>query len=170
MASDKINRAFAGAAAAMGCTVTISDEHGYAPRRNDPILREVFHKVGAYFFKEEEMNFNRPWSGGCSDMGDIACVIPSVHPHIAGQIGDGHGENYYIADPVTACVVSAKTQAGFLAYVLSDGGKLADEVKAQAIVPFASKEDYFKHLDTIIFDGEGVIYNEDGSITLNYKK
>ena len=37
----KINRAFAGAAAAMGCRLEVHDRNGYAPRRNDAALNDL---------------------------------------------------------------------------------------------------------------------------------
>ena len=38
---------------------------------------------------------------------------------------------------------------------------------AEKKVPYASKEEFFKAKDALDFEGEGVHYNEDGTITLN---
>jgi len=167
--SDKMNRAYAGAAAAMGCTVEFIDEHGYAPRMNDFWLQEAFRKVGSCFFSEEEMRFHNGWGTGCSDMGDVGCVMPAVHPHIGGAVGSGHGNNYYISNPVLACVTSAKVQAGVLAVLLSENAAYAKKVLAESKVPYPSKEAFFKALSEIEFRGEGVTYEKDGTVTLCFK-
>ncbi len=162
----KINRAFAGAAAAMGCGVRFTDVHGFAPRYNDPNMKDVFKMIAADFFAEENLNFTDAWGTASSDMGDIACVIPSVHPHIYGAQGASHGPEWVIVDPYTACVVSAKIQLGALAAFLENGAERAQYVIDNKCVPYASKEEYFAAVDSLSFDGEGVIYNEDGTVTL----
>ncbi len=168
--SEKMNRAFAGAAATMGCTVEFEDEHGYAPRQNNKLLRDAFQEIGRLFYSEDEMDFTERWGTGCSDMGDVACIMPCVHPHISGAIGVGHGNDYYITDPVNACVNSAKIQSAVLNLLLSDEASYAKKVLAEAKVEYASKEEFFKAIDAVSFQGQGVIYNEDGTVTLNYKK
>ncbi|MBO5778498.1 MAG: amidohydrolase [Clostridia bacterium] len=164
----KINRAYAGCAAAMGCGVNFTDVHGFAPRYNDQTLKDVFRKIGQDFFAEEDLKFTDKWGTASSDMGDISCVMPAVHPSIGGAQGTAHGMDYTIADPYTACVVSAKVQIGVLAHLLENDGAEAKNVLANKQVPYASKEEYFAAVDALSFDGEGVIYNEDGTVTLKF--
>ena len=164
----KINRAYAGCAAAMGCGVNFTDVHGFAPRYNDQTLKDAFRKIGQDFFAEEDLKFTDKWGTASSDMGDISCVMPAVHPSIGGAQGTAHGMDYTIADPYTACVVSAKVQIGVLAHLLENDGAEAKNVLANKQVPYASKEEYFAAVDALSFDGEGVIYNEDGTVTLNF--
>jgi len=166
--SHKVNRAFAGAAAAMGCRVRFEDIPGSAPRYNDKNLRDAFYQVGREFFSEEEMRFTESISSGCTDMGDISCVMPAVHPMISGALGRCHGENYTIADPELSCVTAAKIMAGVLKLLLCDGAAFAKKVIAEKIVPYASKEEFFKVKDSLAFAEDGVVYNEDGTVTLAY--
>lgn len=168
-ANEKMNLAFAGAAAAMGCTVELTDEHGYAPRFNDKNLQEAFHEIGAYFFSEEEMKFHEGWDGGCSDMGDICCVMPGAHPYIGGAVGRAHADNYYIEDPVTACVISAKVQAGVAIKLLSDDAAFAKKIIAKAKVPYASTKEYLKEIEEFNFCENSVVFKEDGTVSLRYK-
>lgn len=168
-ANEKMNLAFAGAAAAMGCTVELNDEHGYAPRLNDENLQDAFHEIGAYFFSEEEMKFHDGWGGGCSDMGDVCCVMPGVHPSIGGAVGRGHADNYYIEDPVTACVTCAKVQAGVVIKLLSEDAAFAKKVVAEAKVPYASVEEYLKEIEGLNFCANSVTFKEDGTVALRYK-
>ena len=78
-------------------------------------------------------------------------------------------EMYGIADPEAACVTNAKIQAGVAAKLLCDGGALAKKVIAEANVPYASKEEFFRAVAAVSYEGEGVIYREDGSVSLHYK-
>ena len=115
------------------------------------------------------MNFDKGHGTGCSDMGDINCVMPGVHPYVGGCVGSSHSNSYYIADPYQACVTSAKVQAGVLALLLSNEGERAKEVIANARVPYASKEDFFRAVEEVSFCGNGVEYKEDGTVVLKFK-
>ena len=84
--------ALAGCAAAMGCGVIFIDVHGFAPRYNDVTLKNVFEKIGLEFFAEEDVRFTESWGTASSDMGDISCIMPAIHPYAGGAIGIGHGK------------------------------------------------------------------------------
>jgi hypothetical protein len=103
-------------------------------------------------------------------MGDVSCIIPSIHPGIGGAIGTGHGSDYGIGDPYNACVNSAKIQAGVAALLLSEDAKLAKLAIAEAKVPYGSKEEYLRVVDSLYQEETGVTYNEDGTVTLRYKQ
>ena len=169
-ANEKINRAFAGAAAAMGCGLEIHDMSGYAPRENDETLNELFAQAGRKFLPEEDVVISNRWTTGCSDMGDISCVMPAAHPHIGGAVGHGHGTDYYINDPELACVTSAKVQTELLFLLLENEAAAAKKIVAGHKPPFASVKAFLDEVDRIEFNGEAVSYNEDGSVTLRYKQ
>ena len=150
----------------MGCGVRFTDVHGFAPRYNDPNLKAIFKEIGLDFFEEEKIRVSETWGTASSDMGDIACVMPAVHPYVCGGQGASHSPEWVIVDPYSACVVSAKIQFGMLAALLENGAEKAKFVLENKYVPYASKEEYFAAVDSLSFDGEGVVYNEDGTITL----
>ena len=164
--SKKINRAYAGSAAAMGCRVYFDDVAGSAPRINDKNLMNVFHNVALNFFKEEEMEFDKVWGKSSSDMGDISNVIPSVHPYIGGAVGVGHSAGFLVEDAYTACVIGPKIICGVLKNLLMDQAALAKKILAEKKVRYASKEEFFRAKDALDFVGDGVVYNEDGTVTL----
>ena len=166
-ANEKVNRAFAGAAAAMGCTITFDDAHGYAPRKNDLLMRDVYAEVGALLFAPEEIKMTNAWGTGCSDMGDINCVMPSIHPHIGGCVGPSHSSQFFIDDPYTACVKSAQLQAGVTAKILENGAVKAHEILEKAGT-YPSYGEFLATIDKLCFESEGVTYNEDGTVTLTY--
>ena len=126
----RINRAFAGAAAAMGCRLEVHDLNGYAPRRNDAALNDLFHEVAADLFGAGCTRQRTSWSTGCSDMGDVSCVMPATNAYVGGAGGHGHGSDFRIDDPEIACVGSAEMQAEAALRLLSDDAALARRIVA----------------------------------------
>ena len=163
----KLNRAFAGAAAAMGCTLHLWDYPGYAPRSNDAVLKELFRETAADLLGEERVAFNNNWGTGSSDMGDVSCVMPMLHPYIGGAAGSSHSDGYRIVDPVRACVDSAKVQCAALVRLLENDAAAAKRILAEGRHDYPSIKDYLASLDQLAVDKEAVIYHEDGTVTLD---
>ncbi len=167
--NEKINRAFTGAAAAMGCSIHLKDQHGYAPRDNDRTMAEVFRNVAKMLLPEDKVRFTDGWGTGCSDMGDICSIMPAIHPYAGGCVGHSHGDDFYITDPYLACVVSAKLQAGVAAHLLRQDASEAKKVLANARQDYPTISEYLSKIDKLSFEGEGVLYQEDGTILLKFK-
>ena len=108
------------------------------------------------------------WGTGCTDMGDVSAIMPAIHPHCNGSIGTGHGKDYYIADKKLGCLYPAQCLVLTAAKLLSDDAQLAKKVIAEGKPYFASKEDYLKAIDALTMDKDAVIYNEDGTVTLDF--
>ena len=162
----RINRAFAGAAAAMGCRLEVHDLCGYLPRFNSPEINQVFHDVAAGVFGEENLDFGDGWGTGCSDMGDVSALMPAAHPYVGGATGTEHGSNYAIVDPGLACVTCAAIQAAAAAKLLGNDASLARGITAAYKPVFASPAEYLAAIDGIEFNGEVVEYGEKGGITI----
>ena len=169
-ANNKVNRAFAGAALSMGCELELKDIPGYSPRMNDQNLINTFHEVASMLFDESELDFGNRWGGGCSDMGDINMVIPSIHPFCAGADGAGHSTAYNVPNPYLACVMSAKVQSGTVCKILSNGAEVGKKIIAEKQVVYPSIAEYFKAIDSINAKFDAVKYNNDGTATVKYKK
>ena len=169
-ANEKINRAFSGSAAAMGCRLLIEDQIGAAPRIEDENLRHAFKEVGKLLFDESEINIERPWTAGCTDMGDISAVMPSVIAYVGCSSIPGHTNRFVVEDAYTACVTNAKLQAAWVKYLLCENAAYAKKVIAEANVPYKSISDYIADTEKLSFRGDAVIYNDDGEITIKYKK
>ena len=162
-ANKKINRAIAATAAAMGAKAQIVDFPGYWVRKYDVNLMETIRDameqvLDAVKYRPEN------WGTGCSDIGDVGAVMPTVHPTVGGATGIGHGDNYYIADPVSACVKSAQIQLICLAMLLKDDAAKAKKVIAEYTPQFASMEDYFAYADSINLDIQAVTYEGNKAI------
>ena len=162
----QVNRAFAAAAAGMGCSLRIEDRFGYAPRSDDKNLTAVMADAAREFLPEDQLSLHGSFEAGSTDMGDISCVMPVLHPYIGGAKGGGHSVNYRVADPEMACVTNAKIQLGALARLLENDAALASKVLAEKKVPFASVAEYREMLERFTFEGDAVVYNDDGTVTL----
>jgi len=167
--NQKVNRALAASAASIGARITITDRPGYSPRIHDDEMMLVAKEAMEACL--ENVKFNPAgWGSGCSDLGDVSMVIPAVHPYVGGVKGTGHGSDYYIDDPDTACVDLAKVEVLMLELLLKDGAKRALSIKENFVPTFATMEEYFACIDSMDMDKEAVIYNEDGTVTLDFTK
>ena len=165
----KVNRATAAAAAAMGAKVHLRDIPGYFPRIHS--LKGV--ELVADSFKQIVPDFAvdmQGWGTGCSDMGDVAAVMPALHPYIGGAIGGSHGKDYRIADPELACVKSAQAQLAFLVMALQDDAIRAKELIEDYKPTFASYQEYFDYVDKLNLDCQGVSYEDNGSVVLRFEE
>lgn len=159
----KVNRALCGAALSFGANVEIIDNPGYAPLENDENMRNITYKAAQLFIPEYDMQMTDGVSSGSTDMGDLCCVMPVIHPYAGGCSGRGHGDDYQIADPVAACVACAKLQLGMLYVLLSDGAVEAKKVISEYKPLFASKEEYLGFLDSLVSSGDRIEYKDDSA-------
>ena len=166
----KINRAFAGAAAAMGCKLILKDSHGDAPQYFSPLFKQAAKEAALEMYPPEEVNFSDAWGVGCTDMGDISCIMPMIQTSIYGAEGAGHGTTYRIKDPYAACVVSAKYQVRLLVRLLRDDAAVAKQIVAEEPERYMTVPEYLAKVDSINFDGQTVTYNEDGTVALHFVK
>ena len=163
-ANKKVNRALCGAAMSLGTNIEIVDLPGYAPLHDNPDLIEVSAEAAKLAIPEYEYHVTDKFSSGSTDMGDLCCVMPVVHPYAGGTQGRSHGNNYEVVDPVAACVGSAKLQLGMLLLLLKDEGKRAKQIVADYKPLFASKEAYLEFMDSLNKEGNRIVYNEDETV------
>ncbi len=164
----KINRAFASMAAAMGCGVQLWDHHGYAPCLYDPTMTALLRETGSEIMGEEKMFFSDGWAMGCSDIGDVSCVMPTIQPSIAGCTGALHSKDFAVTDPITACVTSAKVQCALLVRLLENDAAEALRVLRENTRTFPTIPEYLAQTRQLCIDQSAVCHHEDQSITLNF--
>lgn len=167
-ANTRINRALCGAALSLGANVDIDDTPGYAPMVNDEGMIKLCIDAAGMAIPHRKFTVSDSYSSGSTDMGDLSCIMPIVHPHAGGQTGTGHGSNFCIADAEAACVDSAKMQLGMLYLLLSDGAKRAKEILKNFKPRFASKKEYLDYVDSLNSQGDRINYNGD-TVTVNVK-
>lgn len=161
-ANKKVNRALCGAALSLGTNIDITDIPGYSPLNNDPNMIELAKDAAALAIPEENFKINQTKSTGSTDLGDLSCIMPVIHPYAAGGEGTGHGENYRIADPERACVSSAKWQLTMLLLLLENNAERAKKIIDEFTPLFASKEEYLNYIDSLNSSGDRIVYREDG--------
>ena len=160
-ANKRVNRALTGAALSIGANVDITDKAGYAPHTNSTemmeLARDAADAIGAPYRYSEAVGT------GCTDMGDLSVVMPVVHPYACGAVGTSHGADYYIADPMKACVGSAKWQLVMLKLLLENGGERAKTVIDNFDPPFKSIKEYLAYMDSLESTGDRITYTDDGA-------
>ena len=167
-ANTKINRALAASAAAMGANVVLKDRPGYTPLENEEQLYDLTCEIVKQCFGEDAL-VKRGRSTGCTDMGDVSAVMPTVQPYASGACGVGHGSDYRIADPESALVMSAQYQVLMAEALLSNNAELGKKIIQNAKLRFSSMEEFFHAIDGLFLDKEAVKQNEDGTITLDFQ-
>ena len=166
-ANRKVNQALCGAALSLDTNVDITDISGYAPLVNDPNMIDVFCEAAKEAIPEYPVTVNPNYGSGSTDMGDLSCIMPVVHPYTCGADGKAHGNDYYIVDPEAACVGSAKVQMEMLYILLSDGAKRAEKIVREFKPMFDSKEAYLAYMDSLNCSGDRIVYGEDGVAQVN---
>ena len=167
--NERVNRALAASAAAYGANVHLGDRPGYGPLENNRLMEEYAMDVAREFLDATDVADNGGWDTGCTDVGDVSAVIPSIQPYIRGCSGIGHGNNYQVSDPEMACVLSAKLQVATAWKLLSDDAKLGKKVLAETKTRFGSIAEYLAYVDRLTLDKDAVIQNPDGTITLDFR-
>ena len=135
---------------------------GPAMRRwSSPELVEAAGEAMRALLGADRVKITNEWTTGCTDMGDVSCIMPVLHPHIAGAAGKSHGDDYHLVDREMACVNSAKGQLLLMALLLENGAARAKQVVERYHAPYESKAAYFAALDAILRDRELIEYHED---------
>jgi metal-dependent amidase/aminoacylase/carboxypeptidase family protein len=95
---------------AMGAEVEINTIPGYLPQRNNRAMGEMFGANVKLMFGPEEFDIGGHRTGS-TDMGDIAHLMPVIHPYVASAQGKTHGADFRINEPEHAYLTPAKLLA-----------------------------------------------------------
>lgn len=143
--SRKVDRSFKAGALAVGARVSITNIAGYLPMRNNKDLQELFGRNAVEVVGKENVlvrpdDYN---DGGSTDMGDLAHIMPLIHPFCGGAVGIPHGNDYVIKDYDKAVIEPAKTMAMTVIDLLSEGATRAIRIKDNDKTPM-TKDQYIK--------------------------
>ena len=139
-ASRKVDRALRAGALALGARVEIETIPGPLPLLREDTMAGMFRQTAAALVGTEHYR-EIGHRTGCTDMGDVSQVIPSLHPYMGGARGAGHGADFQIVDKPLAYVAPAKALAAMAVDLLADGGAGAREVLARA-TPRMTRAEY----------------------------
>ena len=162
-ANRRVNRALVSAALSLGANVEIVDIPGYAPLVNDKNMIDLAAEALSLALPGRSLAKYQKYSTGSTDMGDLSCIMPVIHPYCPGACGQSHGSNYGIVDPVLACVENAKWQLNLLYLLLGNGAENARRVIAGYQPLFADTAAYLAYADGIRTRGERISYTDGGA-------
>ncbi len=143
-ASGKVDRALRAGAMAVGARVTITTLPGYLPMRTDGIMAGLW-RANAVALVGEDNVFDMGHRTGSTDMGDVAHIMPVIHPYVGGATGNGHGDDYLVQDYDLAVLTAAKAMAMTVVDLLADGAARAKEIKVKQR-PLMTKNQYLSYM------------------------
>jgi amidohydrolase len=123
----KVDRCLRAGAMAMGAEVDISTIPGYLPQRNDRAFGEFFGGNVEALFGPGEFDIGGHRTGS-TDMGDIAHLMPVIHPYVASARGKTHGADFHIHEPQHAYLTPAKLLAMTAIDLLYDNAAVAKQI------------------------------------------
>ena len=130
-ASMKVDRCLRAGALAMGASVEITTISGYLPNESDPNLVALAYDSCAAIVGKDRMGTPRHVTGS-TDVGDLACIMPTVHPRSGGTKSTPHTSDYVVVDHHLAAVNPAKSMAMMVIDLLWDGAREAGRVLGEA--------------------------------------
>ncbi len=164
-----INRAISASCVAIGAKAHIEDLPGSEPLNEDAGLRQVALKVFEDIAGKDGYVYDDTWLASSTDMGDLSTLVPSIHIYTTGAEGVSHGIDYRVIRPYDACVNGAKAEVGLAYELLKNGAEKAKEVIANFKPVFSSVDEYLEHKNSLNLNKDTVVYNDDGTITIDYK-
>lgn len=138
----RLDRALYAGAIAIGAKLTRDTELLYVPHRSSHALDDVVEANATEVVGREEHARGRHL-GACSDIGDLARVIPVSHPYASGAVGQHHAANFRVVDHAQATVEPATYLAMTIVDLLADGSTQARKV-IETDPPQMSREAYLR--------------------------
>ena len=157
-ANKDINQALCGAALSIGTNVEILDFPGYSPLVIPRALLDLAKNSFNKLFPNEKFIASEIFSTGSTDMGDMSCIMPTLHPYAPGAVGTDHGCDYYIKNPEKACVQNAMWQLQILTSLLENGAVKALEIINNYKPKFKTKAEFLKYQDSLFSKGNRIEY------------
>jgi len=139
-ANRKVDRCLRAGALAMGAEVEIHTIPGYLPQRNDRRLGEIFGGNVETLFGPGEFTIGGHRTGS-TDMGDLAHLMPVIHPYLVAAEGKAHGADWRINEPQHGYLTPAKLLAMTAVDLLWDNAAAGREILAE-FKPAMTKEAY----------------------------
>ena len=142
-ANRKVDNALRGAALAVGASVEIVTVPGYLPQTNNETMARLWGDNAARLFGPGGFRLTTEHRTSSTDFGDLAHIMPAVHPYVAGASGGGHTNSYLLVDKDSVYVKSAKLLAMTAIDLLHDGAAAARGVIGEA-KPRMTRQEYLE--------------------------
>ena len=144
----RFDNAVTHAAAAAECGCEIKTMHYSMPLYDDMDLGAEMRNVVSELYPEAKFDFNNFFMASCTDMGDVATVMPAIHGYVPGQIGTSHGKDYFIQDYESACVKPALINARLAIELLINNAEKGRKIAAKK-ANMMSIDEYIRIIDGI---------------------
>ena len=102
--------------------------------RCDPLLVDRFRAIAGELVGADNGRTIAHRTGS-TDMGDLAQVMPILHPYVGGASGTSHGADWQLSDASLVYLTNAKALASMVVDLLADGATVGREVVAKAKPP-----------------------------------
>ena len=157
-ANKKVDRCLRAGAMAIGAEVEIHTIPGYLPQRNDERLGQIFGANVENLFGPGEFHIGGHRTGS-TDMGDLAHLMPVIHPYVVAAEGKAHGADWRINEPQHGYLTPAKLLAMTAIDLLYEDAAPAKDILAQ-FKPAMSKQAYLE-FQRGLFRTERFAYTEE---------
>jgi amidohydrolase len=141
-ANKKVDRCLRAGAMAIGAEVEIHTIPGYLPQRNDERLGQIFGANVESLFGPGQFHIGGHRTGS-TDMGDLAHLMPVIHPYVVAAEGKAHGADWRINEPRHGYLTPAKLLAMTAIDLLHGDAAPAKEILGQ-FEPAMTKEAYLE--------------------------
>lgn len=138
-------RSVSGAAQIIGASAGIERTPGYLPLSESAELSAVMEEAAKSVMGEDCLVFGSEITGS-TDMGDLSCIMPVIHPSVGGFCGKLHSNDFAVANEYTAYVKSAQLLALTAAMLLENGAEKARSVK-ESFAAKMTKSAYINYLE-----------------------
>ena len=159
-ANNKVDRCLRAGAMAMGAEVEIHTIPGYLPQRNDERFGQIFGANVETLFGPGQFHIGGHRTGS-TDMGDLAHMMPVIHPYVVAAEGKAHGADWRINEPRHGYLTPAKLLAMTAIDLLHGDATPAREILAR-FSPAMTKEAYLE-FQRSLFRTERFAYIEDAA-------
>lgn len=142
----RVDKALRLGAEAIGAGIRITNSGMDLPCHQNRALGEVYLQNARELLGADKVeDVFGDHRGSSTDCGDVASLIPLLHPYFGGFVGTPHASDFDIADEYAAYVVPAKLAAATVIDLLWDDAKLARQIRQEFEPSFASKEEYLQY-------------------------
>ena len=167
--NDSVNRAISASAVAIGATTLIEDFSGSESFIEDENLRSVAFEVFEEIAGKDGYEYTDEILGSSTDMGDVGSLFPSIHVYTTGGVGTLHGKDFFVDDAYNMCVNGTKFQYGLIRKLLENNAEKAKDIISKYKPIFSTIKEYLAHKNSINMCKDTVVFNDDGTITIDYK-
>ncbi len=148
---ERVDAALRLGAKAVGAEIKISNSGMYIPCRQSRMMGDIYMRNAEEILGEDKVeDISGVHRGSSTDCGDVASLIPLLHPNFGGFVGAVHSNDYDVVNEYAAYVVPAKLAAATAIDLLYGDAQQAKNLKAEFKPLFSSKEEYLEYAAKVI--------------------